>query len=138
MATCEKCKTKYISKKCPKCNNLKSGYNEKEKKLNNKKIFASISILTISIISIILINYNSNPLIGEWNTKSNILGNHKIIFKDDSIETMGMISKVKYKIEDDRVIVTDELGIGTIIKIIDENTLESNLAGIKTAYKRIK
>ncbi|MBE0515519.1 hypothetical protein [Sulfurimonas sp.] len=131
---CEKCGKEYWTRECLNCKNNPNA----NKKSNNLLLYLIVTIVAIAIIALINININSNPLIGEWNSKSNILGKNKIIFKSDSIETMGMISKVKYDIEENRVIVTDEWGIGTIINIIDDNTLESNLAGIKTIYKKVK
>jgi len=134
MATCLKCGSKYLTKECQYCENKNS---TRGLVINNKVAVVLIAVI-LSIIFMLVVTTKSNPLIGEWRSSSAILGNNKVVFRNNSMEMMGISSKVSYDIQDDRVIVTDSMGIGQIINIVDKDTLESNFAGIKTKYKRVK
>ncbi len=58
-------------------------------------------------------------------------------FTSDSQYALGMKFKVKYEIDGKKIIVTDELGIGTIYEVVDKNTIKSNALGFETILRRI-
>lgn len=110
----------------------------------NKSIFNIIGIGGVIIISLFFLSklWTHNPIIGKWQSETNIsfIGKsiNEIEFTEDREYGVGITSKVKYEIEKNRVIVTDELGIGVIYEIIDNNTMRSNAFGMETIYRRIK
>lgn len=103
-----------------------------------KKLLWLIPIIVLSIVLYKVFNPH-NPLIGKWKTTSKSafsLGD--IEFTKDTIATHGIASKIKYDIESDKINIMDELGTGIIFYIKDEKTIESNLLGNKTIYKKVQ
>lgn len=144
MATCKKCENKYMSKKCPECNNviskeIRKKYKKPKKKLYDKLIIISI-ILAIITVSLNFIIKDNNPLIGTWQMKKNMpmIGKMEMIFKKDKAIMMGIVSKVEYEIEDDEITVTDQTGTGVIFKIINKNTILYGAMGINMKLYRVK
>lgn len=80
-------------------------------------------------------------MIGKWRSETVFpnLGNvvNEIEFTSESVSMEGITFKVNYKVEEKRVIVNDEKGLGTIYTIISPATMESDSMGIKTVYTRI-
>lgn len=149
MAYCEKCGESYLTRECLNCrdneykktlnsNNKVDGskYNPSSSK-NNKIIIPSI-LAIILVLAIVIFNMSSNPLVGEWKmTQKSFMGMGKLKFTSDKMIMMGIVSRVDYEIDGDEVIVTDETGTGMIYKIIDNDTIYSELAGMKMRYKRV-
>lgn len=140
---CVKCGTEYMSRECPNCNKIISDeiinrYIKPKSKISKNLIIILSLIVGIATIGTLISSINTNPLIGEWKaTKSSILGMNKLKFTSKRMETMGIVSKVDYEIENNEVIVTDETGTGMIFKIIDKDTVYSEIMGIKTTYKKV-
>jgi hypothetical protein len=159
MATCKICGNKYYAKECNHCKqmayektisrnnkidyskykeNLKNKNKQPKIKCVNKNIIMSAIGIFILTIGIYIYQLNTNPLIGTWisNTESfNLMP--KITFTKDEMITEGMVSKVIYRKENNKVIVTDKTGVGIIYKIINKNTIESDIGGMKTIYKKV-
>jgi hypothetical protein len=118
--------------------NFKAG--NKNKKSN---ILNIIGVIGAGIIVIILLTKisESNPIIGKWRSETNypFMGKSidEIEFTDENVYALGMRFKVKYEIDGNRIIVTDEFGIGTIYEVVDRNTIISNVLGFKTVLRRI-
>lgn len=145
MAKCEKCGNQYYSKECPYCKEIawrkSQGINKTVNINKNKmksKIIATSLISIIAIIGFIIYNINSNPLIGKWKSNNrSLMGTIKIEFKENKMIFMGIVTKVKYEKDGNEVTVIDDTGTGMIYKIIDSDTIENNLMGLKTIYKRV-
>lgn len=98
-------------------------------------------MVPLMIMMNILEKKSANPIIGKWRSETVFpnMGNvvNEIEFTKESVSMEGITFKVNYKVEEKRVIVNDEKGLGTIYKIISPATMESDSMGIKTVYKRI-
>ncbi len=128
MNVCSKCGHEYLTEECLRCK--KNPYNY---------FILYIVVVVGSVVLLLFLNMNNNPLIGKWKSINEVvfLGKETIIFTKKEISTMGLIEKVKYRIGENEVVVVDELGVQTVYKIIDKNTISSNIFNIKTTYKRI-
>jgi hypothetical protein len=95
----------------------------------------------VLIIYILIKNIDENPIIGKWRSETNypFMGKsvNEIEFTKDNEYALGMKFKVKYEIDGNRIIVNDEMGIGTIYEVIDKNTIRSNALGFETTLRRI-
>lgn len=115
--------------------------NKKELKNNNKMPTIVITGAIVFIVLVFLKSFNSNPIIGKWRSETNysFMGKsvNEIEFTNDSEYALGMRFKVNYEIDEKRIIVTDEFGIGTIYEVIDKNTITSNALGFKTVLRKI-
>ena len=81
---------------------------------------------------------NFNPLIGKWRAQT-VLGIVEIEFERDSFSSFGTKNRVSYDLSDNSVVVMDEsIKVGNTYKIIDKNTIVSEIGGFKTTYKRVK
>jgi len=81
---------------------------------------------------------NHNPLLGKWRTQT-ALGIMEIEFERNSMSTFGTKNSVTYDIEENKIIVFDDMiKVGNTYKIIDENTISTEVGGYKTVYKRVK
>ncbi|MBV5277612.1 MAG: hypothetical protein J0647_00925 [Campylobacteraceae bacterium] len=103
-----------------------------------KKLIWLIPAIILAIILYKVLNPH-NPLIGKWKTTSKAafsLGD--LEFTKDKIATNGIASKIQYDIQSDKINIMDELGTGIIFYIKDEKTIESNLLGNKTTYKKVQ
>jgi hypothetical protein len=151
MAICNICNEFYIQKKCPNCYKEKSikkkekiiyrEYGRFETKKDNTKKKYLIFMIPIIIILFSIYNINeSNPLIGKWKpiTKT-IFSTGNIEFTKDKMYFGGIVTNAKYEIEENKVIIIDDMGIGVIYNIIDKNTISENMLGLgKVIYKRIE
>jgi len=139
MAICEKCGKEYLTKECLRCQ-----YKPNTKKYNDKVDNKLLLIPATLIILIAILSYKiffTNPILGTWQSEQkNFMGikfGNKIEFTKDKMIMMGIISNVKYEIDGDNIYVIDKTGTGMLFKMIDKNTMYSELMGIKTKYKRI-
>ena len=81
---------------------------------------------------------NHNPLLGKWRTQT-ALGVMEIEFERNSMSTFGTKNSVTYDIEENKIIVFDDMiKVGNTYKIIDDNTISTEVGGYKTVYKRVK
>lgn len=115
---------------------------DNDNKNNNMliQIFGAIGVVAITILILTKL-ISSNPVIGKWRSETNysFMGKsvNEVEFTSDSEYALGMRFKVKYEIDGNRVIVTDETGIGTVFEVIDKNTIRSNALGFETILRRI-
>ncbi|PHQ57077.1 MAG: hypothetical protein COA30_02625 [Sulfurimonas sp.] len=142
MAICDKCGKKYLTKECIHCRDNEYKYsNEAVKSVNNNKNIIQYMILAfISISIIIFLNINSNPLLGTWKSgQKAMMGIQlgKMEFTKDKMIMMGIVSRVDYEIDGDTIFVTDETGTGMIFKMINDNTMYSEMLGMQTKYKKV-
>lgn len=156
MAKCEKCGKEYYTRECLNCrdnqykrtlnsNNKVDGskYNPSSNKTNssnNMKIIIPSVLAVVTIIVITIFNMTSNPLIGKWSTgQKAIMGMQlgKMEFTKNKMMMMGIVSKVDYEIDGDTIYVTDETGTGMIFKMINNNTMYSEMMGMRSKYKKI-
>lgn len=104
-------------------------------------VFGTIIMVIVMTTMDRLERKNSNPMIGKWRGETVFpnVGNvvNEIEFTKESVSMEGITFKVNYEVEEKRVIVNDEKGIGTIYTIISPSTMESYSMGIKTVYTRI-
>lgn len=84
---------------------------------------------------------HTNPIIGKWKSETEFPNMGKVMntieFTQESVSMEGITFSVHYTVEDKRVIVKDEKGTGTVYKIIDPVTMESESMGIKSVYKKL-
>lgn len=97
----------------------------------------------VLLVAIIVITFKtSNPIIGVWRSETSFPFMGRVVdsveFKSDSVYMAGMKFKAQYEVENNQVIVSDEFGIGTIYRFIDSDTMETNMMGIRTVYKRVQ
>lgn len=140
MATCQKCGNQFYSKECPYCKEIewKKNNNIKTTKTKSKTIAATImTTIILIVVGTIIYKMNSNPLIGTWKSNKNIMGMGKIEFKEDKMIFMGIVSKVQYEKDGDDITVIDDTGTGMIYKIIDDDTIQNEIMGFRTIYKRV-
>lgn len=79
-----------------------------------------------------------NPLLGKWRTQT-ALGIMEIEFERNSMSSFGSKNPVSYDVEENKVIVFDDtIKVGNTYKIIDINTISTEVGGYKTVYKRVK
>lgn len=104
-------------------------------------IGAGVALLAIGILTFALREV-PNPLIGKWQPqkKSNIFApTGDIEFQKDKILANGISTPIQYNIEEQYVEVID---LNTKMRIpfyrTSEKTIELNLLGIKTTYKKIE
>lgn len=119
--------------------------NTKDNDDDYKIVFKMIGIIGAVIITIFIISKlsTSNPIIGKWRSEKSIPFMGKMIneieFTKDRAYSMGIVSNVNYEIDDNKIIVTDGMGIGVVYEMIDENTMKNNMLGMgETIYRRIK
>ena len=139
MSKCQKCGKTYYTRECLNCrdNKINTKNTNEYNHIIKYIILAIVSITTITIT--IFFNMNSNPLIGKWKIEKNtLMGMEKIEFTKDKMIMMGIVSKVDYEIDKNKIFVTDEMGIGMVFTLINENTLYSEMMGMKRKYKKIQ
>lgn len=105
-------------------------------------VIGAAAILIGTVIMAIALHETPNPLIGKWQPqkKSNIFApTGDIEFQKDKILANGISTPIQYTIEKQYVEVTD---LNTKMRIpfyiTNEKTIELNLLGIKTTYKKIE
>lgn len=80
-----------------------------------------------------------NPLIGKWKPmgKNIFLPTGDIEFTKDKVHAMGIATAVKYDIEKNSITVIDATTKRSIVfSIKDAQTIEHELLGVKTVYKK--
>ncbi|WNY98611.1 hypothetical protein SUSP_001029 [Sulfurospirillum sp. 'SP'] len=105
-------------------------------------VIGAAAVLIGTVIMAIALHETPNPLIGKWQPqkKSNIFApTGDIEFQKDKILANGISTPIQYTIEKQYVEVTD---LNTKMRIpfyiTNEKTIELNLLGIKTTYKKIE
>jgi len=82
-----------------------------------------------------------NPIIGKWRSEQSIpfMGklSMEVEYTADREYIGGMSSKVNYEMNGNKVIVTDDTGIGVTFEMINHDTMKTNLFGITNIYRRI-
>lgn len=82
-----------------------------------------------------------NPLIGKWKPqgKNIFLPTGDIEFAKDKIQAMGVTTVVDYDIDATKINVIDRAtNKGIIFYITGDKTIEVNLLGVKTTYKKVE
>lgn len=110
---------------------------------NNKNPL--LKILGIAILAFVFFsaykstsNTLNNPILGKWRTNT-VMGTMEIEFDKNTASALGGTSRVNYEIKDNKILVFDEdLKMGTYYTIHDQNTIYTDLMGIRTVYKRVK
>lgn len=109
---------------------------------HHPKLIATFMLILISIVILVIVFHETpNPLIGKWRPmgKSIILPTGDVEFTKDKIHAMNISTLVKYDIEKNKVHVIDLSNKTQVTFYIkDEKTIENNLLGIKTIYKRVE
>ena len=107
-----------------------------------KIIIGAGVVLLIVIITAIALHETPNPLLGKWQPqkKSNIfIPTGDIEFQKDKILANGISTPIQYTIEDHHVDVIDlNTKMRIPFSITSEKTIELNLLGIKTTYKKVE
>ncbi len=105
-------------------------------------VIGAAAVLIGTVIMAIALHETPNPIIGKWQPqkKSNIFApTGDIEFQKDKILANGISTPIQYTIEKQYVEVTD---LNTKMRIpfyiTNEKTIELNLLGIKTTYKKIE
>lgn len=109
---------------------------------HHPKIIVGIACTLIgSVILALLLRETPNPLLGKWQPqkKSNIfVPTGDIEFKKDQLLANGVTTPIKYNIEKQYVEVIDLTSKMHIpFYITGDKTIELNLLGVKTTYKKL-
>lgn len=117
----------------------------KERDWNPKhhpKIIIGTAIVFIgAVIVAIALHETPNPLIGKWRPqgKNVFLPVGDIEFTKDKFQANTITTFVKYDIDDTKVNVIDTTTkSGIVFYIKDDRTIENNLLGVKTTYKKVE
>ena len=97
-------------------------------------------VLGIVILAVAL-HETPNPLIGKWRPqgKNVFLPVGDIEFAKDKFQVLGISTMVKYDIEETKIQVIDvATDTGIIFYITSDKTIEVNLLGVKTSYKKME
>lgn len=114
----------------------KKPFNPEPLKRILRKTIWIIPIVAISIIGYKILNPH-NPLIGKWKPISkSAFSLGEIEFTKEKFHTNGNSNKIKYEIDSDKVSIVDEIGTSIVFYIKDDKTIENNLLGNKTTYKK--
>ncbi|MBN1840246.1 MAG: hypothetical protein JW802_09425 [Campylobacterales bacterium] len=110
-------------------------------KRNPKPFMVLFVILLCTFLISIVLHEVPNPLIGKWQPqkKSNIfIPTGDVEFRKEQILANGVITPIEYTIENTYIEVVD-LQTKTRIRfdVKDEKTIELNLLGVKTTYKKV-
>ena len=82
-----------------------------------------------------------NPLIGKWKPqgKNIFLPTGDIEFAKEKFQAMGVTTMVDYDIDDTKINVIDRAtNKGIVFYITGDKTIEVNLLGVKTTYKKVE
>lgn len=83
--------------------------------------------------------FDSNPLIGKWQATKKVALIGTVEFTSDKVMYAGMFEEVKYEVRDNEVLVTDQMGMGSIYKIVDKNTMSIQVPFVgNIIYKRVE
>lgn len=117
----------------------------KERDWNPKhhpRIIIGMAVILIgAVVVAIALHETPNPLIGKWRPqgKNIFLPVGDIEFAKDKFQANNLSTIVKYDIDDTKVNVIDPAtNTGIMFYIKDDKTIENNLLGIKTTYKKVE
>ena len=109
---------------------------------HHPRIVVTIACVLIGSVIVAMVLYEApNPLIGKWKPqgKNVFPPTGDIEFSKDKVHLMGITTLAKYKINHDTITVIDPSTHTNITFFIkDEKTIESNLLGVKTSYKKVE
>ncbi|KFL34517.1 MULTISPECIES: hypothetical protein [unclassified Sulfurospirillum] len=106
-----------------------------------KILLASVATIMGTIILLLVLHETPNPLIGKWRPqgKNIFLPVGDIEFTKDTFQALGISTMVKYEIDETKVQVIDTTtNTGINFYITRDKTIEVNLLGIKTSYKKVE
>lgn len=106
-----------------------------------KIVIGGIAVLLGFVIIAIALHETPNPLIGKWRPqgKNIFLPVGDIEFTKEKIQVLNVTTMVKYDIDDTKVSVIDSTtNTGITFYITNDKTIETNLLGVKTTYKKIE
>ncbi len=114
--------------------------NEQTSKPTNRFFIIFGTIAAVVLAGLLTLPINSNPLIGKWVFEKQLPFAEKqtLEFSNEQVSSMGVTEKVTYSVDGDNVTVIDKEGRGFVYTVVDENTIESNFAGMKVRYIREK
>lgn len=109
---------------------------------HHPKIVVTIACVLIgSVILTMLLRETPNPLLGKWRPQGKTVfpPSGDLEFSKNKAHAMGATTQVKYKIDHAAITVIDPSTNTNIVFFIkDEKTIESNLLGVKTSYKKVE
>jgi len=109
---------------------------------HHPKIVVGVAVVVIgSVILALALRETPNPLIGKWRPqgKNIFLPVGDIEFAKDKIQVLNTSTNVKYDISDTKITVIDTTtNAGVIFYITGDKTIETNLLGVKTTYKKVE
>lgn len=109
---------------------------------HHPKILMGVAAVIIgSVIVAIALHETPNPLIGKWRPqgKNIFLPVGDIEFAKEKIQMLNVTTMVKYSIDDTKITVIDPTtNTGITFYITNDKTIETNLLGVKTTYKKIE
>jgi len=105
-----------------------------------KIIIGGVCLFIGVIILAIALHETPNPLIGKWRPqgKNIFLPVGDIEFAKDKVQALNITTMVKYDIDDTKINVIDTTtNTGVTFYITSDKTIETNLLGVKTTYKKV-
>ena len=109
---------------------------------HHPKIMIALATLVLGIVILaIILHETPNPLIGKWRPqgKNIFLPVGDIEFVKDKFQALGISTMVKYDIDETKIQVIDvATDTGIIFYITGDKTIEVNLLGVKTSYKKME
>lgn len=106
-----------------------------------KILIASAALILGIVILAIALHETPNPLIGKWRPqgKNVFLPVGDIEFTKDKFQAVGISTIVKYDIDDTKITAIDpSTNTRVIFYITGDKTIEVNLLGVKTSYKKVE
>lgn len=106
-----------------------------------KLIAISVLSLIALVVIMVVLREIPNPLIGKWRpmSKNIFLPVGDVEFSKDKMQALNITTAVRYDIEESKIKVIDlSNDTGIIFYIKDEKTIETNLLGVKTLYKKVE
>lgn len=106
-----------------------------------KLIAISVLSLIALVILMIVLREIPNPLIGKWRpmSKNIFLPVGDIEFFKDKMQALNITTTVSYDIDENKIKVIDLSNKTEVVFYIkDEKTIETNLLGVKTLYKKVE
>jgi hypothetical protein len=115
----------------------------KKNNFESKALAIAITIFVLmTLIAMLVMTYNKrNPIIGKWKSETTMPFMGKMIneveFTNNSVYMSGMKFNADYEIDEKRIILNDDSGIGLVYEIIDDRTMRTNAMGFETIYRKI-
>jgi len=106
-----------------------------------KIIIGGVCLFIGVVILAIALHETPNPLIGKWRPqgKNIFLPVGDIEFAKDKVQALNITTMVKYDIDDTKINVIDTTtNTGVTFYITSDKTIETNLLGVKTTYKKVE